>query len=775
MTKLRTRAPGLVLVLLFGLASGAAGQATGQAGLRGAVTDESGAVVAGAIVSARNLQTDAVTGVVTDGRGLYAFVGLPAGTYSVQAAFPGFRSAPATAIVTGTASLTLDLALVIAPFAETVTVTRTEQDLAVVPQAVSLVAQKQLQHGQRRASAAEALRGIPGVFAQDRGNLSESNGIRLSIRAPVRGVGVGLRGLQVLQDDIPLTMPDGTTQASNIDLGSAGRIEVIRGPSAVLYGNSAGGAVTIRTEAPSTRPLVVEPDLQFGSDGYRRQQLKTSGTAGGVGYLINVTRMTTAGFRQHSRAEVRQANIAIRAGLSPRTEVRGVFNVADMPFAESPSTLTLDDARTNPRSVRQLALDQGLGESSTQGQGGLTIEHQMDDGSVLRATGWGVWRDVWNPIPFRIIDLWRTGGGVRVEYGRSASIGHWALTWTAGVDAGHQRDDRAEHDNEGVGAATRAQPGRLLVDQLERVTSVAPFAQVSLAPGSSWMLTAGLRVDAYRFSAADRLLADGDQSGRRTLHAFSPTLGVAYFVRPGLNLYGNVATAYETPTLQELSNRPTGEGGFNTDLEPETLRSVEGGVRAFIARWRVTWEVAAYRSRLDNALVPFQRADEQEFYRNAAESARNGVEALVDWKPHARVGVRGAYTYQRFRFVRFVTDAADFAGKREPGAPPHQAFADVSYDATFGLTSTLSVRWVGAYPVNDANSVANWPSRVADLRVVLDRAWTRLHARPFFGIDNLFNERHNASTVPNAVGNRFFEPAPGRQFYVGLTLAAGRR
>jgi iron complex outermembrane receptor protein len=224
-----------------------------------------------------------------------------------------------------------------------------------------------------------------------------------------------------------------------------------------------------------------------------------------------------------------------------------------------------------------------------------------------------------------------------------------------------------------------------------------------------------------------------------------------------------------------LSNRPSGEGGFNPDLEPETLRSAEGGVRGFVQPWRLTYDVAAYISRLDNALVQFQRSDEQEFYRNAGESSRDGVEALVEWKPDARLSVRAAYTYQRFRFVRFATDVADFTGKREPGAPPHQVFAGVTYDATFGLRSTFGFRWIDAYPVNNANTVANWASQVADLRFVLDRTWTHLGVRPFFGIDNLFDERYNASTVPNAVGNRFFEPAPGRQFYVGLALAAGAR
>jgi iron complex outermembrane receptor protein len=229
-----------------------------------------------------------------------------------------------------------------------------------------------------------------------------------------------------------------------------------------------------------------------------------------------------------------------------------------------------------------------------------------------------------------------------------------------------------------------------------------------------------------------------------------------------------VATAYETPTSQELSNRPSGEGGFNPDLEPETLRSVEGGVRGLVQRWRLSYDIAGYRSALRNGLVRFERDDEQEFYRNAGESSRDGIEAFLDWHPVAPLALRVAYTYQRFSFDRFASGPADFSGNLEPGAPPHQLFIGVTWTAAFGVTSTAQFRWVDAYPVDNQNTVFNWAARGVDLRFVLDRRWTALDLRPFFGIDNVFDERYNGSTVPNAVGNRFFEPSPGRLFYVGL-------
>ena len=774
MNVIRTLVRGGLSALVLSACTAASAQESGS-GLQGTVRDVSGAVVTGAVVTARNLGTLSSIRTVSDSRGSYAFTRLEPGTYSVEAAAPGFRHDPVEIRLVDARTVTRDLTLEISSLAETIVVTRAAQDLSVVPQAVGVLLAADLRPGQRRISLAEGLTLLPGVFAQDRGNLSESNGLRLSVRAPVRGVGMGIRGLQILQDDIPLTMADGTTQVSNVDLASADRIEVIRGPAAVLYGNSAGGAITIRTEAPSSRPFVVEPDVQVGSYRYQRQQVKASGTAGRVGYLVSISRMETDGFRHHSRAETRQAHLLFQTSVSSRTDVRAVFDVADMPFSESPSTLTREDARANPRSVRQLAIDQGLGESSTQGQGGLTVEHRLGNGQVVRATGWGMWRDVWNPIPFRIINLGRGGAGLRVEYSGATVRAGVPVVWTSGLDVAYQRDDRVEHENDGVSTAGRAREGARLLDQRETVRSVAPFAQLSIAPGPRWIITAGFRFDAYTFRAGDRLLADGDQSGTRRMQAVSPTLGITFEARPGLHVYGTAARAYETPTAQELSNRPSGEGGFNPDLEPETLRSVEGGVRGHLDPWRLSYDVAAYASTLNNALVRFERADEQEFFRNAGTSSRDGLEALIGWTPKPPLTLRLAYTYQRFRFDRFVDDTGDFSGKWEPGAPPHQLLAGATYVAPFGLTASARVRWQDAYPVNNANTVFNWASRVIDLRFELDRTWSGVALHPFVGIENVFAERYNGSTVPNAVGNRFFEPSPGRVFYAGLRLEAGVR
>ncbi len=645
--------------------------------------------------------------------------------------------------------------------------TRARQKLSRVPQAVSEVGIDEIQRGQREVGLDEVLQGVPGVIAEKRDYYALTGGLELSIRGSSPGV-------QLLQDGVPLTMADGTTQFDNVDLGSAGSIEIIRGPSSVLYGNSGGGVVSVTTQFPSNRGFAVQPGIQFGSNGYNRQQLKLEGSSDRFGYVVNLNRMETDGFRKYGAADIRRVNVMTRSELTGRTLLNAVFNLYDMPFGENPSTLTRDLARSDPTSVRQAAFDQGWGKEGRQGQGGIDLEHSFAPGRTLDASVWGEWRDTWNPIPFRIIDLGRRAGGLRSAYQHAALLGTLPLAFTAGVDVSYQHDARREFANDGVAApGGRAREGELQLDQIEEVLSLAPFAQGTLELTSELSATAGIRYDSYRFEATDRLLSDGDQSGKRDLSALSPMVGLNYSPRPELNVYANYAEAYQTPTMNQLSNRPDGAGGFNQSLGPEYLHSFEVGVRGILDGSRLDYSITGYTSRVKDAMVAHQGVGEQVFYENAGESSRRGIELALGWRPIPALRTRLAYTYRDFIYERYVSGDQDVSGNREPGIPPHMLYGEVTHSAPWGLTSTLSARWVDGYPVNDVNSVNNWAYTVVGARFSLDRQLGPLTARPYVGIENLFDERYNATVAVNAVGERYFAPSSGRSFYVGFRLGAG--
>ena len=760
------------LLLVIGVSTSGAGQGTGT--ISGAIEDESGAVLPGVTVTVTDTGSGTTRTAVSDGEGRYTIGGLPAGSYEVRGVLPGFSSDAAAVTVAAGGSATVDMSLAIAPLAETVIVTRADRDLSAVPNSVAVVERDEIDYAQRKSSLDEALRGIPGVFVQNRRNYGLSGGVSLSIRAPLPRF--GLRGLAIIQDGIPITTADGTTEPGNVDLGSAGRIDVIRGPSSVLYGNSAGGVVNLTTTFDPTRRLTIRPDIQFGSYGYKRQQVRVDGGNAGTQFMASVSHFQTDGFRENSAAEITQANVVVRHAVSSSTELRGVFNFYDAPFSESPSFLNEADARNRPHLARDVALARRWGEGNTQGQGGLTLEHRFGGTQVFRATGWGVTRDVQAIGVFQNIELGRTGFGFRSEYLGGTRAGAAGVDWIAGLDVSFQNDDRQEFRQVAPAApGGDSTNGALQVSQTEDVRSAGPFAQVGIAPTDRLRFTAGVRWDYYDFKAGDRKLDDGDQSGERTMDAVSPSVGVTIAAAPGVNIFSNFATAYETPTTVELSNTPTGEGGFNQDLDPQDLRSVEVGARGLIAAARLRYEAVVYVSTVDNALVTFQNPLSQDFFANAGKASRDGVELLLEWVPDPSFNTRFAYTYQDFVFEEFTSGSSDFAGKLEPGAPAHRVFVGANYTAPFGLRSGANIRWVDEYTLNNANTVFNWASTVVDLRFGFDGKWGDVDVRPFVGIDNVLDERYNSSAITNAFGGRYYEPSPGREVYVGLTIGAGIR
>lgn len=685
-----------------------------------------------------------------------------------------------------------------------VTVTRGRQPSHRVPRAVDVVDAAKIRRAAATLSLEESLRHVPGIEVDNRQNFS------LGDRISIRGVGsraqFGVRGVKVLVDGIPLTMADGQTQLSNLDLGSTGRIEVIRGPSSSLYGNAAGGVIQVETE-PGGQGLLLEPKVVAGAFGLRKWQGRAAGSAGRLGYVLNASRTTVDGYRDHSAAELANVNAIVRVPLGETTQLSGLVSLFDSPFAMNPSSLDRLAADSAPASTRAVVEQYGAGEKTRHGQVGLRLVHAPDAERALEVTVYGMARSVENPLPGtpaspgRLIDLDRRAGGVRGTYRGRARLGAVPVQWTVGADVDVQADQRAEFENLGLPAnlVGRLDPGEipenlergaLLLDQDESVLGLGPFAAVDLGLGERWVLTLGARYDVFRFDVEDRFVTgDPDDSGRRTLDQLSPMAGLSFRAHPSVHVYGNIATAFQTPTTSELSNRPTGAGGFNPELEPERLRSIELGVKGALPGARLAYSVAAYTAAVRDAILPFQLTSDEVFFRNAGRTRTRGLEAAVAWEPVERLAATASLTVVGAEFEDF-TVAADgervqLAGNRIPGVAPRRLFLGLEYEHSSGVFAGLDVRWTDETYANDFNGPPPGSTAprgrfvepahtVADLHIGFRRAGT-LGVAPFVRVNNVFDVRHSGSLVPNAFGDRFFEPAPGRHVYFGIAVPYQRR
>ena len=646
-----------------------------------------------------------------------------------------------------------------------VTVLRAPLPADLAPYAVEALSHAVSDRARPGLGLDEVLRGVAGVQVDNRYNHA------LGERVSVRGFGArsqfGVRGVKVVVDGIPATLPDGQTQLNHVDLRSLERVEIVRGPASALWGNAAGGVLQLETEAPPGGPLRQKVEAVAGADGMLRLSSVTGGRSGNASYRAAISQFSTDGHREWGRAENVRANVLL-AYARGADEFRLMGNVvrydAQNPGSLSTAQLAEDRAQAHANNRRQ-----ATGEDATQAQLGGVWRRALGLGT-LEVSAFGTTKDLNNPIPNTIIDVDRQAGGGRVLLHAASDVAGREVRWAVGIEAELQRDDRENWTNE------EGERGELTLDQRERVTGGAAFAQLSVPLVSRLRTQAGLRYDRFRFEAEDRLIDDlnPDDSGSRDLDAISPSIGLLLEVDERARLYANLSTSFETPTTTELANRPTGAGGFNPELEPQRTRSYEAGAKGRVGA--VAYQLAAYRARVEDALIPFEVPDAagRQFFRNAGSALHRGIEATASLTAFDRLTARLAWAYTDARFEEYATEDGTYDGLRVPGVAPFRFDATLTYHDPVGWYLGVDHRRVSRTPVNDANDAYSPRYDVTDLRAGVEMLRLGVaEVSPFVGVTNVFDAAYNTSVTVNAFGGRDFEPAPGRSLYVGASVAFG--
>lgn len=648
-----------------------------------------------------------------------------------------------------------------------------------LPFAVTVQTPDSTRPGQRHLSLDETLWLIPGLTVSNRNNPSQDP--RISIRGFGARSAFGVRGIRVLRDGIPLTLPDGQTPVDYLDLESVGRVEVMRGSASSLYGNAGGGVVDLRTSEPL--PVPVSGAVRIWNGGFGSQKLvaKASGVAGSLGYQANVARTESDGYRDYSQQRMTNGFVRLSldaGGGSYALDWLGVHT----PVAQNPGALTRAQFELNPRLADPLSVRKSARKAVTQSQAGVTARRAGARGEI-EASAYVATRSLDNPLTFAIVDVGRatSGGSVRATVPFSLLGADHRLT--IGTEVQLQNDLRTNFTNcndiplPTVATATCPNPGvergTLTLNQREIVSSVGSYLRDELELGERYILTASARADAVRFRVKDRLInaTNPDDSGRRLLDAVSPMVGILARISRSHSVYANVSAAFETPTATELGNQPSGAAGINRDLKPQRSTTYEVGLKG-VAATGLHYNASLFATGVHDELIPFDipSSGGRRYFRNAGRTSRRGAELGLG------VGVRAldlgaAYTYANYRFTDFTVDTAHYAGNRIPGIPRQTLQASAALRsgvATFVTEATVADRMA----VNDANSESSPGFAVFNARIVTSGSLGHSGAELTLGAQNLFNTRYVSSISVNAAGGKFYEPGSQRSIYIGLTLLA---
>lgn len=472
--------------------------------------------------------------------------------------------------------------------------------------------------------------------------------------------------------------------------------------------------------------------------------------------------------------------------------------------AQDPLGLTAAQIVADPDQTTSQATQFNTRKNASQTQFGASWSHRFDDVGPLREgtlTAYAGRRSVaqWQSITVGAQIPPSSGGGV-VDFNRrydgADARARWRLgaaTLVTGVNVERQRDDRQGYENFiGTGASqVLGVTGALRRDEDNAATTREAYAQLEAPLTESLTASAGLRAGRVSLSARDRFLANGDDSGARRDRYTTPAAGLGWRVAPSLLLHAAVGRGVESPTLNELAYRADGQGGFNAALRPQRSTQQEIG-----AKWRHGGgDSGAERAiELDATLFRIETRDEigvlsnsggRSSFQNVGRTRREGVEVVAAWQVAPRWRTQVALGSLRARYLDgFLTCTGTpcavatvpvVAGNRIAGTQGGSGYAELAWRPFAALRQgELAVEWRGMRrtAVNDVNSEWAAGYGVLNLRAQRGWAWGETLATLTARIDNLADRRYVGSVIVNDGNGRFYEPAPGRSFWIGLSLRA---
>ena len=527
-----------------------------------------------------------------------------------------------------------------------VSATRGERKSYDVPVSIDAVGAEALREGQPKVNLSEALGRVPGLVIQNRNNYAQD--LQLSIRGFGARSTFGIRGVKLYADGIPATMPDGAGQAANFDLFSAQRVEVMRGPFASLYGNSAGGVVQVFSEDGPKVPTAAGEAL-LGAWGTNRLGLKFGGTSGAVNYTADWSRFHTDGWRAHSSVNRQQGNAKLRWQAGEDTRVTLVANTLDQPGDAGPARLDARPAYGRPAPGRPIGNDlQHLQERPADTVGpdrrASPLGRQHAARERLRR------RPYRTAVPVHpaggasapptssggIVDLSTAFGGGSLLWLHEGRLAGRPFNFTGGYEheVMQQRRKGFINNNGIIGALKR--------DEDDTVTSRNLFAQADWRFTDRWAASAGLRNTRVAFNTRDFFVAgaNGDDSGATRYTNTSPVAGLTFRVTPDLNLYASAGRGFETPTFAELAYRSAGPG-LNFALKPSRSSTNEIGIKGRVAEdHRVSF--ARFRHP-----YPGRKSSSTRTPAGAARSRTPRARGAPAGKPHGRPCCRRISTPSR--------------------------------------------------------------------------------------------------------------------------------
>lgn len=580
----------------------------------------------------------------------------------------------------------------------------------------------------------------------------------------------GIRNVKIYWNEIPFTDAGGNTYFNLVDQNSVQQIEILKGPGGSLYGANTGGVILMNTDEPPTGSTgnrnTGAVQVTGGSYGLLNETAKWKYSSKNFTSSVTQSHLQSDGYRDNTRLrrDVVQWNGAVQT--SSRNQLNWIVLFADM-FYRTPGALTLQQMEANPRQSRPNAREQKAAIYNTTILSGISNkyiinEHWSNTTSVMYS-----YTDFKNPFIFNYETRAENNLGLRSKMSYQNNWDAHTIKVAAGAEWLFNRS-RINNYGNNKGAQDTIQYKDIL-----GASQVFPFVHAEWLLGNKFQLQAGASTNIFNYNYQRLTDADDSKKTKELNRQFLPRVAAMYRVTPVLSLYTSVSKGFSPPTIAEI--RPS-EGSIYANLQPEHGWNYEVGFKGQAAKGKFQFDISAYQFKLTDAIVRRQ-SDVGEYFVNAGGTDQKGLEFYAEylllhnqnqWLNGLKIWV--TTTLNNYSFKSYMIDNKDYSGNRLTGVAREIAGGGIDLTTKWGIALNTSFLYTSKLPLLDDNSVYAPSYNLLSGKLSWKKEFNATSITFFAGIDNALNQLYSLGNDINAQGNRFYNPAPIKNYFGGVAV-----
>lgn len=739
----------------------------------------------------------------TDSNGEFTLLCNGAGTISVT--FVGYRSVRKKIVdCNDKIVISMSMANQVLDEVEITATSHVNRAILYQPASISKMGETEIKRGNGLFLDDAINTNVPGVYMSKRG---VSSGQQFNIRG--YGNGVGFRGAsnnfdgqgyKVYLNGIPITDAEGTSIMDDIDFGSVGNIEVIKGPAGSLYGLAIAGAVNLETKKADPGSTSVSQQVMLGSYGLQRYTTQLQIGTERSSVMINYGNQKSDGYMPHQASKKNFVNAIGEFNPNSKQTINTYFGYSNS-YDERAGELTIaqyesGDYSGNPSYIKNNAHSEVISFRT-----GLSHTYNFTDhisnttilfgsGATNNSSSAGGWTDK-APINY----------GLRSTMDMKFSLGsNISLSGIAGIETQRQY---AQVIGYGMVADSTDLSGYNIIGALRSnqatingTTSL--FTEWTLSLPNDISITGGLGVSTMNIELDNRMYAAANNkpTGGKPTHydisydnMVSPHFAVNKVFNDSFSAYASYGKGYKAPVGSNIVISTTGE--LNTGLKPEIGNQVEIGTKGSLMDSKLNYQVALFNAvfsdKMTSVAVPLNNtATSYTYIANGGKQENKGLEVSVSYNVyHSATGFFSSvrpfanFTYSDFVYKDFSYDrivagqpvTEDYSGNAVAGVSPVVANAGIDFYANAGFYGNVNYSYKDAMPITSDGAFKTSSYSLLNAKI----GYHHLLSKHFdldasFGVNNITGEQYYYMVFINQLPDAYI-PAPNKiNYFGGLNL-----